>query len=60
VPGAGGYLVFIALEAARGKKVDEKLEKGIMAGGFLLLMTAGVVLIVKDTFTLTGVSSMLQ
>lgn len=57
----GGYLVFIALEALRGgKKVDENLEKGIMAGGFLLLMTAGVSLIVKDTLSLTGLGSMLQ
>ena len=53
--------MFIALEALRGgKKVDENLEKGIMAGGFLLLMTAGVSLIVKDTLSLTGLGSMLQ
>ena len=58
---AGGYLVFIALEALRGgKKMDENLEKGIMAGGFLLLMTAGVSLIVKDTLTLTGLGALLQ
>lgn len=58
---AGGYLVFIAIEALRGgKKIDETLEKGIMAGGFLLLMTAGVSLIIKDTLTLTGLGSMLQ
>ncbi|KAL4422726.1 hypothetical protein ABPG75_008923 [Micractinium tetrahymenae] len=57
----GGYLVFIAIEALRGgKKIDETLEKGIMAGGFLLLMTAGVSLIVKDTLTLTGLGNMLQ
>lgn len=60
-PLAGGYLVFLALEALRGgKKVDETVEKGIMAGGFLLLMTAGLSLIVKDTLTLTGLGSMLQ
>ncbi len=53
--------MFIALEALRGgKKLDETLEKGIMAGGFLLLMTAGVSLIIKDTLTLTGLGSMLQ
>lgn len=60
-PPSGGYLVFIALEALRGgKKVDEAVEKGIMAGGFLLLMTAGVSLIIKDTLSLTGLGSMLQ
>lgn len=53
--------MFIALEALRGgKKVDEAVEKGIMAGGFLLLMTAGVSLIIKDTLSLTGLGSMLQ
>lgn len=57
---AGGYLVFIALEALRGKKVDENVEKAVQAGGFLLLMTAGVSLIVKDTLNLTGLGSMFQ
>ncbi|KAI3430446.1 hypothetical protein D9Q98_005041 [Chlorella vulgaris] len=57
----GGYLVFIALEALRGgKKINDTVEKSIMAGGFLLLMTAGVSLIVKDTLTLTGLGSLLQ
>jgi hypothetical protein len=53
--------VFIALEALRGgKKINDTVEKSIMAGGFLLLMTAGVSLIVKDTLTLTGLGSLLQ
>lgn len=52
--------MFIALEALRGKKVDENVEKAVQAGGFLLLMTAGISLIVKDTLTLTGLGSMLQ
>ena len=46
---AGGYLVFQFLEAIRGgKKVDEGLEKGIMASGFLLLTSVGLFLIVRD------------
>ena len=57
---AGGYLVFIALEALRGKKLDEGVEKAVQAGGFLILMTAGVSLIVKDTLNLTGLGSMFQ
>lgn len=59
-PHAGGYLVFIAIEALRGKRVDEGVERAVQAGGFLLLMTAGVSLIVRDTLNLTGLGSMLQ
>ena len=54
--GAGGYLVFLVLEALRGKKVNENLEKGIMASGLVLLMTLGVVLIVRDTLSLAGIA----
>lgn len=32
----------------------------MQAGGFLLLMGAGISLIVKDTLDLTGLGSMLQ
>ena len=52
--------MFIALEALRGKKLDEGVEKAVQAGGFLILMTAGVSLIVKDTLNLTGLGSMFQ
>eukprot|EP00887_Chlorella_sp_A99_P000182 scaffold13.g182.t1 len=50
----GGYLVFIVLEALRGKKIDASVERGIMASGFLLLFTAGMVLIVKDALSLSA------
>lgn len=50
----GGYLVFLVIEALRGKKVNAELEKGIMASGILLLMTVGIVLVVRDTLTLSG------
>ena len=50
----GGYLALIALEAARGKKLPTELEQGIMTSGFLLLLTAGLFLIVKDTVGLVG------
>ncbi len=53
--------MFIAIEALRGgKRLDEGVERAVQAGGFLLLMTAGVSLIVKDTLNLTGLGSMLQ
>ena len=54
-PSPGGYLAFLALEAVRGgRKVDPNLEKGVMASGFLLLLTAGAFLIVKDTLGLVA------
>jgi len=50
----GGYLVFLILEAIRGgKKVDEVVQKSIMASGLLLLMTTGVALIAKDVTSMT-------
>lgn len=52
--------MFLALEAVRGgKKVAAEVEKGIMASGLLLLMTVGIVLVVRDTLNLTGLSSLL-
>ena len=51
----GGYLALIALEAARGgAKLPEGVEQGIMTSGFLLLLATGVVLVVRDTLTMTG------
>lgn len=49
----GGFLLLLALEALRGgKKLPAALEQGVMASGLLLLMTAGVGLIVRDTINL--------
>lgn len=60
-PTAGGYLAFIALEALRGgKRLDEGVERAVQAGGFLLLMTAGISLIVKDTLDLTGLGALIS
>ena len=51
----GGYLALIALEAVRGgDKLPKELEQGIMNSGFLLLLTAGMFLIVKDTIGLVS------
>eukprot|EP00884_Botryococcus_braunii_P021151 jgi/Botrbrau1/771/Bobra.0181s0025.1 len=50
----GGYLALLLVEAARGKKLPDGVESGIMASGFILLMAAGLLLIIRDTLTLTG------
>eukprot|EP01025_Chloroclados_australasicus_P031857 TRINITY_DN3226_c0_g1_i1.p1 TRINITY_DN3226_c0_g1~~TRINITY_DN3226_c0_g1_i1.p1 ORF type:complete len:496 (-),score=34.84 TRINITY_DN3226_c0_g1_i1:251-1681(-) len=48
----GGYLLLLAIEGLRGKKLPQKVEQGVTASGFLLLMMVGIVLIVRDTFSL--------
>ncbi|CAD7700493.1 unnamed protein product [Ostreobium quekettii] len=49
----GGFLALLAVEAARGgRKLPQGVENGVMASGWLVLMTLGVVLLVKDTFSL--------
>lgn len=55
----GGYLFLIALEALRGKKLPEGVEKGIMSSGILLLLAVGVVLMVRDTLNLGIVQQLL-
>eukprot|EP00891_Asterochloris_glomerata_P009814 jgi/Astpho2/9814/Aster-03783 len=50
----GGYMALLLAEALRGKKLDETVEKSIMASGLLLLMAVGVVLVVRDTINLGG------
>jgi membrane-associated protease RseP (regulator of RpoE activity) len=55
----GGYLFLIMLEALRGKKLPEGVEKGIMSSGILLLLALGVVLMVRDTLNLGIVQQLL-
>ncbi|KAK9808212.1 hypothetical protein WJX73_009389 [Symbiochloris irregularis] len=51
----GGALAFLIVESVRGgKKLPKVLEQTIMAGGLVLLMGLGVVLIVRDTLHLGG------
>jgi membrane-associated protease RseP (regulator of RpoE activity) len=48
----GGYLLLLAVELARrGKKLPQEVEATFMASGFLLLVSVGVLLIVKDTLS---------
>lgn len=49
----GGYLLLLAIEAARGgKKLPQALEQGVMAGGLLMMMFLGAGLVVRDTINL--------
>eukprot|EP00879_Flechtneria_rotunda_P010415 GHRR01010891.1.p2 GENE.GHRR01010891.1~~GHRR01010891.1.p2 ORF type:complete len:200 (+),score=72.33 GHRR01010891.1:1504-2103(+) len=48
----GGYLLFLILEALRGKKLPDTVEQGVMTSGLLLLMLMGVGLTIKDTINL--------
>ena len=49
----GGFLALQLLETIRGgKKLDEDVEKAIMASGFLLLSGAGLFLIARDAVKL--------
>jgi membrane-associated protease RseP (regulator of RpoE activity) len=45
----GGQLVFIILEALRGKPVPKRFEEGFMQTGLVLLLSLGVILIIRDT-----------
>lgn len=56
----GGYFLLIALEALRGKKLPEGVEKGIMSSGILLLLAVGIVLMVRDTLNLGIVQELLR
>lgn len=48
----GGYLLLLAIEGVRGKKLPERLEQGVMASGLLLLLVLGVGLVIRDTINL--------
>lgn len=47
----GGHLVMLALEKLRGKPLPRALEERILVTGFTLLLGLGVMLIIKDLFT---------
>jgi membrane-associated protease RseP (regulator of RpoE activity) len=48
----GGHLLFLLLEAVRGKRLPKQLEERVMQTGLVLLLGLGVVLIFKDTLNL--------
>lgn len=49
----GGFLVLLALEAARGKRLPVEAEQAIAGSGLLLLVSLGVVMLLRDTAKLT-------
>ena len=57
----GGFLALLALEGLRGgKKLPVEVEQAISGSGLLLLLTSGVVLLVRDTLNLDFVRALLQ
>jgi len=49
----GGFLLLIAIEAARGgKKLPVEIEQGITGAGVFILLISGVSLILRDTINL--------
>ena len=45
----GGQLIFIILEGLRGKPLPKRFEEGFMQTGLVLLLSLGVILIIRDT-----------
>jgi membrane-associated protease RseP (regulator of RpoE activity) len=45
----GGQLIFIILEALRGKPMPKRVEESFMQTGLVLLLSLGVILIIRDT-----------
>ncbi|ACK73542.1 membrane-associated zinc metalloprotease [Gloeothece citriformis PCC 7424] len=56
----GGQLVFLGIEALRGKPLPLKVQEGIMQTGLVLLLGLGVVLIVRDTLNLAIFQKLFQ
>lgn len=56
----GGQLAFLLVEGMRGKPVPQKLQDGIMQTGLVLLLSLGVLLIVRDTANLTFFKQLFQ
>ena len=56
----GGQLAFLAIEGILGKPLPSKLQDGIMQTGFVLLLSLGVFLIVRDTVNLAFFQELFQ
>jgi membrane-associated protease RseP (regulator of RpoE activity) len=56
----GGQLAFLLIEGVLGKPLPNKLQEGVMQTGLVLLLSLGVVLIVRDTANLNWVQQLFQ
>lgn len=56
----GGQLVFLIIEGLRGKPLPLKLQEGIMQTGLVLLLSLGMLIIVRDTVNLAVVQDFIQ
>lgn len=50
----GGHLVLLAIEKLRGKPLPRRIEESVLVAGFVLIMGLGMLLIMKDIFTVPG------
>lgn len=50
----GGHLVLLALEKVRRRPLPRRIEEKILVSGFIMIMGLGMLLILKDIFTVPG------
>jgi membrane-associated protease RseP (regulator of RpoE activity) len=56
----GGQLVFLLIEALRGKPLPNRIQENVMQTGLVLLLGLGVFLIVRDTTQLDVIQRLFQ
>jgi membrane-associated protease RseP (regulator of RpoE activity) len=56
----GGHLVFLLIEALRGKPLPEKFQESVMQTGIVLIMGLGIFLIVRDTSQLPSIQRLFE
>ncbi|XFA73599.1 RIP metalloprotease RseP [Thermosynechococcaceae cyanobacterium Okahandja] len=52
----GGQLLFLLIEALRGRPLPNRIQEGVMQTGLVLLLGLGMVLMVRDTVNLAGLA----
>ena len=50
----GGHLVLLAIEKVRRRPLPRRIEERILVSGFIMIMGLGMLLILKDIFTVPG------
>jgi membrane-associated protease RseP (regulator of RpoE activity) len=50
----GGHLVLLAIEKVRRRPLPRRIEEKILVAGFIMIMGLGMLLILKDIFTVPG------